>query len=158
MSAASIIAVVAVSGCGGGSNKPALTREAFVARANPICASAAQQIKAGASSVFPDPQQAAAQNPDRVNTYASNVVLPALRMERDQLRALAPVTDPAYPSLMNELQKGIDRWAADKTIMAAETDTSFSQFDAVATDLGLATCAGTDRMVRIITGGSFAVR
>ena len=156
ISAVSIVAIVAISACSSssGSKGPSLTRDALITQAGAICTTAAQRIKAG-ETIFPTPNQAGQQDPALIIQYAKTTVLPALQSERDQLGALSS-SDANYPILLSELQKGIDRWSSDKTLMATVNDTTFARFDAAATDLGLTTCASTDSMVRRITGGTQA--
>jgi hypothetical protein len=130
-----------------------LNRTAFVAQANAICAKAAQKIKDGASSAFPNPAQAGSQDLGLVKTYADKVVLPALQNENAQLNALRPTSDTNPRDTLSELEAGIDRWEIDKTLMASVSDTSFARFDQLATDFGITTCAATDGIVRSITAG-----
>jgi hypothetical protein len=125
----------------------------FVARSNAVCATAARRIKDGAASVFPNPQQAGSQDPVLVEKYANSVVLPALQQEYADLSALRPTSDTDPRVTLSELEKAIDRWELDKTIMATVNDTSFARFDALAKDFGMTTCAATDAMVRSITTG-----
>lgn len=153
LSATSIVAVLAISACsgGGGGSGPPLTRAALVARGNPICATAAQKIKGG-TSVFPNTTTWGYQDPVLVRKYANTVVLPALQAEHDQLGAVrSEVSD--YGTLLGELQKAINRWAADKTLMASVNDTTFAHFDNLATDFGLTACSTTDHIVRQTTSG-----
>ncbi len=126
-----------------------------MAQANPICASTAQKIKSAAPSVFATPDQAGQQDPTLIVKYAKTVVLPDLQSERDQLGKLSS-SDANYPIFLSDLQKGIDKWSADKTLMATVNDTSFAGFDTAANNLGLTACATTDTSIRRITGGSQA--
>jgi hypothetical protein len=153
LSAASIVAVLAISACsgGGGGSGPPLLRSALIARGNPICAAAAQKIKAG-TSIFPNTTTWGYEDPVLVKQYASTVVLPALQKEHDQLGAVRAVASD-YGTLLGELQKAINKWGADKTLMASVNDTTFARFDALASDFGLTACSTTDRMVRQTTSG-----
>lgn len=157
MLAASVASILAISACGGGGGSsysgPALPRAAYVARANEVCGSAAQRIKAGASSVFPNPNQAGQQDPVLVEKYANTVVLPALQKEYQDLSTLRPTSDTNPSQTLSALEAAIDGWENDKTIMATENDETFAHFDALATDFGLSTCAATDSWVRAVTSG-----
>ncbi len=121
-------------------------------QAQAICATAAQKIKAGATTAFPHPNQAGWQDPSLIVAYANNVVLPALQAEHDQLATLR-TSDADFHSMLSQLQPAINRWGADKTLMSTVNDTTFRGFDATATDLGLKTCATIDAMVRSTTAG-----
>ncbi|HEX3541843.1 MAG TPA: hypothetical protein VHT75_15525 [Acidimicrobiales bacterium] len=154
-----MIALAALSACGGGSTKtsgPQLPRPAYVAKANAICAQTNQRIKNGAATAFTDPNQAASQDPALVQTFASTVVLPALQSEYSQLTALRPTSDTNPHATLSALEDATDKWEADKALIASLGDTSFAQFDRMATDFGMTTCATTDMVVRSIAGGSQA--
>jgi hypothetical protein len=148
------MSILAMSGCGsGGGTGPVLARPELVTQANAICATTSQGIKTGAPSVFPNPNQAGVQDFGLVQKFAKTVVLPALQKEHSELVGLRATSDTDYPITLSELQSGIDRWNADKTLMATVNDTSFAQFDARADDIGMTTCGGIDGMIRTMAAG-----
>jgi hypothetical protein len=155
MSVVAMLTVLGLAGCGGGggSSGPTLTRAEYLTQANAICSTTARRISDAIPTVFPNPNQAGEQDAALVTKFADTVVLPQLQKEYDDLRALRPQADDNPTHTLGELEKAIDRWEIDKTLLSVTADKSFARFDMMANDFGLTSCTKTDGMVHAVAAG-----
>lgn len=87
-----VVVVLALAGCGGGDGGPRLSRDAFIVKANALCAKVEAQQKALAAPTT------LAEIPGYVDT-----ALPILDAGVNELRALRPPEN---------MQEGVDDWLA----------------------------------------------
>ena len=108
--AAAVGLLLLAAGCGGddeeGSDE-ALSRDELIERADAICASGDEEIRAESGS---EPQQDFAD----VKKIVREIVVPGLRDEIDQLRDLTPPPEDqgAYERFVDTLERGVDRLEA----------------------------------------------
>jgi len=125
----------------------------YLAQANAICSTTAKRISDAIPTVFPNPNQAGEQAVGLVTKFADTVVLPKLQKEYNDLRALRPLADANPTQTLVELEKAIDRWEMDKTLLSVSSDKSFARFDMLANDFGLTSCTKTDATVHAVAAG-----
>ena len=137
---ATLIAALA-AGCGSsGSNSTstaALSKAAYVAKANAICKAGQQKQNAA--------EQALGQNPSRaqLTAYATDTAIPTIQTQIDQVKALgAPSGDEATVSkFLGLAQADLNTVKSDPNILVTGKSDPFADFAKVAHPYGLTACA-----------------
>ncbi len=158
--AAAVLLALALAGCGGddeqsgeddttGAGVPRVspststaapdgpTKEAFVTEANAICAAGNAEIAAAGADVDPA-------DPDAVAAFATDVLVPSVRGQLDDIRALGFPADDAdlLDDTLADAGTAADEIEADPTLLTG-TDNPFAEVNATLTDYGLTECAAS---------------
>jgi hypothetical protein len=137
---ATLIAAVA-AGCGSSGSSStstaALSKAAYVAKANAICKAGQQKQNAA--------EQALGQNPSQQQllAYTTGTVIPNVQTQIDQVKALgAPSGDEATVSnFLGLAQADLNKVKSDPTILISGKSDPFADFAKVAHPYGLTACA-----------------
>jgi hypothetical protein len=123
--ALALVAVAALPGCGGGApatisggpRRPALSRSAFVARANAICEQANRHLEQAARKTYADGEFTAA----KVQQFLRQHVIPEIEREVARIRALpAPSGDEdRVKALLDATAKGVQEAKANPNLLQA---------------------------------------
>ena len=139
--AATLMVGLAV-GCGSSNSSSstastaALSKPAFLAKANAICKQGSQKQQAAQSALGKEPSQA------QVTTYVSNSFAPNVQAQIDGVRALgAPSGDQATVTNMLDIaQADLDKVKSNPALLTGNTD-QFANFAKLAHPYGLTACA-----------------
>jgi hypothetical protein len=138
--AAALVVGLAV-GCGSSNSSStastaALSKPAFLAKANAICKQGSQKQQAAQGALGKEPSQA------QVTTYVSNSFAPNVQAQIDGVRALgAPSGDQATVTNMLDIaQADLDKVKSNPALLTGNTD-QFANFAKLAHPYGLTACA-----------------
>lgn len=111
-----------------------LSKEAFVAQANAICAAGSEAIEAGSALVDPD-------NPETINTFATSVLVPSVRAQIAAIRALSiPGADEeALTGVLDDADAALDEIEADPSLLTSGED-PFAAVNEALNAYGLTEC------------------
>lgn len=143
------IASLGVTGCGSastvtttapaaptGNRAPAITKSAFVSKANAICAKGNAANEAAGAKLGAEPSEV------QVVAFVKNTEIPAVQAQIDAIKALgAPAGDDATVARMLALaQDGVDAVKRRPAIVTTRADV-FARFARVAHPYGLTSCS-----------------
>ncbi len=136
IAAALVVAIAA--GCGSSSNSTtstaALSKAAFLAKANAICKAGNAKQTAAQKTLGKQPTKA------QIQSYATSTAIPNIQSQIDQVRALgAPAGDQAKVSAMlATAQADLNKIKSNPDLIAGD---QFGNFAKVAHPYGLTSCA-----------------
>jgi uncharacterized protein HemX len=141
--AAALIVGLAAAGCGSSSSSskstsstatPAITKAAFLAKANAICTQGNKQTNAAGAKLGKSPSQA------QVVASVRSTDLPSIQAQIDGIRALgAPSGDQAtVTNMLNLAQADLNKVKSNPALL---TGTTFADFAKIAHPYGLKACA-----------------
>lgn len=113
------------------------TKDEFVTAANAVCAAGNAEIAAAGADVDPA-------DPDAVAAFATDVLVPSVRGQLDDIRALGFPADDAdlLDDTLTDAGAAVDEIEADPTLLTG-TDNPFAEVNATLTDYGLTECAAS---------------
>jgi hypothetical protein len=143
--AAALIVGLAAAGCGSSSSSskstsstttPAITKAAFLAKANAICTQGNKVTNAAAATLGKSPSQA------QVVALVKGTDVPSIQTQIDGIRALgAPSGDQAtVTNILSLAQADLNKVKSNPTLLAATTS-PFANFAKIAHPYGLTACA-----------------
>ncbi len=129
---------IGAAGCGSSDSTDtttAITKAAFVAKANAICTKGNKAQNAAGEKLGQNPSQA------QFTAYAKDTAIPNIQGQIDSVRALgAPAGDEATVSHMLDLaQADLNKIKADPTLLQGNSD-QFADFAKIAHPYGLTAC------------------
>ncbi|WP_148615073.1 hypothetical protein [Nocardioides rubriscoriae] len=160
LSAAALLLPLVLTGCGGGdtdaedtapadragSSESAApetdaaetagpTKDEFVTRANEVCAAGNGELATAGADVDP-------QDPDAVAAFATDVLVPNVRGQLEDIRALGFPEDDAelLDSTLTDASTALDEIEADPTLLTGD-ENPFAEVNTALTDYGLTECA-----------------
>jgi hypothetical protein len=148
IAAALSLAALGVAGCGGGGDTssattagraaPAISRSAFVKKANAICVKGNAQSRAARAKLGASPSE------EQIVAFVRGAEVPAVQAQLDAIRALgAPAGDRATVKKMLDLaQAAVNRVRVVPTMLTTGQDV-FAPFARIAHPYGLTACAPT---------------
>ncbi len=139
--AAAVVALLGVAGCGSSSSsssssaKPAITKTAFLAKGNAICAKGNAQQNAESAALGAKPSQA------QLTNLVQTKLVPSIQSQINAIRALgAPAGDEAKVTMMMDVaQADLDKVKKDPSLITSNS--LFNNFSAIAHPYGLTQCA-----------------
>jgi hypothetical protein len=142
--AATLIVGLAAAGCGSSSSStksttsaatPAITKAAFLAKANALCTQGNKLSNAAAAKLGKSPTQA------QVTAVVKATDVPSIQSQIDGIRALgAPSGDQAtVTNMLNLAQADLDKVKSNPALLASNTD-PFANFAKIAHPYGLTAC------------------
>ena len=143
--AAALIVGLAAAGCGSSSSSskstsstatPAITKAAFLAKANAICTQGNKVTNAAAATLGKSPSQA------QVIALVKSTDVPSIQTQIDGIRALgAPSGDQAtVTNILSLAQADLNKVKSNPTLLAGTTS-PFANFAKIAHPYGLTACA-----------------
>ncbi|MDP8992417.1 MAG: hypothetical protein M3N31_05090 [Actinomycetota bacterium] len=137
-------------GCGGSDEAKPLTEDALVQRANDVCARHTEQIVSTARSAFPTEE---VPSPDRLGTFAEQVVIPEIERQVDELEDLVPPEEATegFDRYLDEAKRAVEKVKKAPTLVFSqvEANDAFREANAAASRLNLTACAqGSDKWAR----------
>lgn len=131
---AAVVSVGAVVGCG--SSKPAITKTAFLTKANAICTQGNKVTNAAGSKLGSNPTKA------QVIALVKTTYVPSIQGSITSIRALgAPAGDKAtVTSMINLAQADLNKVKSNPLLLLSNKS-PFADFAAVAHPYGLTACA-----------------
>ena len=136
--AALLLACVWVAGCGNDGTDQ-LTKAEFLKQGNAICAKGTGQIDAAGTTAFASPG-----NPTEQETaaFATEIVVPNVQDQVDQLRALSPPTgdEAQVKAILDQAQRAVDEVRTNPRLLGRET--ASEEANRIARAYGLTACAG----------------
>jgi hypothetical protein len=128
-------------GCGSSNNSnststAALSKSAFLAKANAICTQGNQKQEAAGKALGEQPSQA------QIATYVSSSFAPNIQAQIDGVRALGAPSgdDAAVTNMLDIAQADLNKVKANPALLAGNTD-QFANFAKLAHPYGLVDCA-----------------
>ncbi len=139
--ATAVLAVVFAAGCGSSNSSSststaALSKAAYVAKANAICNAGQQKQNAAQAALGKNPTQA------QLTAYATDTVVPNIQAQIDQVKALgAPSGDEAtVTQFLNLAQADLNKIKSDPSIIVTSDTDQFADFAKLAHPYGLTAC------------------
>jgi hypothetical protein len=142
-----IVAVLAIGGCGGGDDSStttgasgtALTKEEFLEQGNAICAEGNKPIDAEIASLNTGQPLTDAQ----IQEFA-DVLIPSVQGQIDDIRALPPPEgdEDTVGKFLDTAQTELDRVKDDPSVLASDSQDPFEETNQLANDYGLTDCGG----------------
>jgi hypothetical protein len=146
IAAATLIVGLAAAGCGSSSSSskttstatPAITKAAFLAKANAICTQGNKVSNAAAAKLGKSPSQA------QITALVKSTDVPSIQTQIDGIRALgAPAGDQAtIANILNLAQADLNKVKSNPALLAGTTN-PFANFAKIAHPYGLTACAQT---------------
>jgi hypothetical protein len=134
------IAAMAAAGCGSSSKSktttaPAITKAAFVSKANAICTKGNKATNAAGAKLGKNPTKA------QLTAYAKTVAVPSIQLQITSVKALgAPSGDEATVKKMLTLaQADLNKLKSNPALLNGKTD-AFADFAKIAHPYGLKAC------------------
>jgi hypothetical protein len=133
-------------GCGdddkdeGGSDKPAISKAQFAAKADAICKAADAEVQSASSEAFADP---ASPTEEELAEFSTETLVPNFQKQADDIRALgAPEGDEdTVAAMLSSLEEGIELIKNDPSILGEqEQPAPFKAANEKAEELGLKVC------------------
>ncbi len=138
---AATLIVGLVVGCGGSNSTTtstaALSKSAYLAKANAICNAGNEKQQAGQKALGKNPSQA------QLMTYVTGTQVPNIQSQIDQIKALgAPSGDQAVVNkYLATAQADLNRVKSDPSLIYSGKSDPFADFAAIAHPYGLTACA-----------------
>ena len=125
------------AGCGG-NDKARLTKVAFLAKGNAICAQGTKRIERVGITFFKNPGRPTSKE---TIAFAQQVAVPTAQSELDQLRALRPpkADEVTVKTLLDKSQAAVDRVKNDPSLLGRPNGSD--EANALARAYGLTACA-----------------
>ncbi len=151
--AATTLALAAGSvaaGCGGGGDstttqQAALSRSAFVAKANEICKKGNQDLQQAGQKFFKSLDLSGSQQPTaaQVQQFATQTAIPNIQAQITGVEALpAPAGDEEQvKAITDSAQQAVDKLKQDPSLLQSNND-PFAEANKLAKQYGLDECAG----------------
>lgn len=140
--AAMVIAALAVAGCGSSSSSStssaAITKAAFLAKGNAICANNSKHNQLTIAKLGNQPSKA------QVTSYVTKTFVPGIQSVLDGIRALgAPSGDQAtVTNMLNLAQTDLNKIKSNPTLLlTGKANQTFANFAKIAHPYGLKDCA-----------------
>lgn len=133
-----LVACNLVAGCGNDGTDQ-LTKAEFLQQGNAICAKGTEQIDAAGGTAFASPGNPTEQETD---AFASEIVVPNVQEQIDQLRALSPPKGDGaqVKAILDRAQLAVDEVKANPRLLGR--DTASEEANRIARAYGLTACAG----------------
>jgi hypothetical protein len=135
-----MLIVGTVAGCGGSSKStstaaPAITKTAFLAKGNVICARGNQQLAAAGARLGTHPTQA------QISAYAKGSFVPTIQAQINAIRALGAPSggQTTVTNMLNLAQADLTKVKSNPLLLAKGPQ--FADFAKVAHPYGLTACA-----------------
>lgn len=153
-------AALIAGGCGGEDEEPAsptttavgatgatgesgpLSKSQFTEAADAICAEAEASEEEQARDLFPNAQGAAGLSSEDFDRLATEVAIPSLRSQLEQLRALSPPEgdEEEVGEIISELEEGVEAVEEDPSLLADGGGPALQEATSLAQRYGLAVC------------------
>jgi hypothetical protein len=145
-------AMLFAAGCGGSDNSTttgasgasgaqgaALSKPAFIAKADAICKQGNQTINKAAHETFSQGQQPSSAD---VEKFATQTVVPSIQEQITAIRALpAPSGDEdQVNTILDAVQQDLDKVKADPSLLDQQNGAVFDKANQMAQDYGLKVC------------------
>jgi hypothetical protein len=117
----------------------ALTKEEFLAQGNAICKQGAVEIEGAAEQLFGSGQP----TPEQLETFANDTLIPGIRDQIDQIRALAPPEgdEEKVNSMLDKAEDAVAELEANPQSAFREGNDPFAEVNRELAAYGLTTCA-----------------
>lgn len=150
--AATTLALAAGSvaaGCGGGGDtttqQAALTRSAFVAKANQICKRGNRDLQQAGRKFFKSLELSGNQRPtaEQVQQFATQTAIPNIQAQITAVEALPAPPDDAdqVKAITESAQQAVDKLKQDPSLLQSSND-PFAEANKLAKQYGIDECAG----------------
>lgn len=151
-------AAIAIAGCGGSSSTTGgatgatgatgaqgapLSKSAFLAKGNAICAKGNQQIQAATKKEFPQGQQP---SQAELNKFATDTLIPVVQQEIDGIKALPPPSgdEDKVNAIISAAQSALDKGKQDPSTLVSQGSDPFAQANKLANAYGLTKCGSNN--------------
>lgn len=128
---------LAVTGCGGSDEAPAISHDDFVTQANEICADASAELQEAGADLTDTSSE------EDLIAFIEDTAIPNFQGQHDDIEDLgAPEGDEDdVDALLTALQDGIDAVSDDPSAFIVEGADPFADANEAATELDLTDCA-----------------
>jgi len=130
--------------CGGGGGGKTLSKSDYLAQAKTVCQKGNRDLRSASDDVMAKVPPGSKLNDAQINDFVRNTVIPTIRDQVKQLRAIPPPKgEKAHVNaIYDELDKGLDALDKDPKKLSNGSNV-FASADALAQKYGISVCATT---------------
>jgi hypothetical protein len=143
---AALATMLVAAGCGGDDDGDgeALSKEEFIAQGDENCAEADQELEAAERETFGGLEQGQQPDPEQIEQFATEELVPNIQGQVDHLRELNPpeADEERIDEILDTAQEGLDEIEDDPSALQAGSPTGLDEAGQQLQEYGFEECGG----------------